>query len=106
LIGLLFAPPLGHRLKPEGFGECAFRIGSEMSLYFFRIRNGQYSGASDQGTEHADRKDAWRELTTACADMAGSISRTLAENSEWQLELLDETKQPVFRIRIVAETLD
>jgi hypothetical protein len=73
-----------------------------MSLYFFRIRNGQYSGASDQGTEYADRKDAWRELTTVCTD----ISRKLAENCEWQLELLDESKQPVFRIRLIAETLD
>jgi hypothetical protein len=58
-----------------------------MPLYFFRISNGQYSG-------------------TVCADMASSISRKLAENSEWQMELLDEAKQPVFRIRIVAESLD
>jgi hypothetical protein len=45
-------------------------------------------------------------MTSVCADMAGSISRKLAENSEWQMELLDETRQPVFRIRIVAESLD
>jgi len=77
-----------------------------MPLYFFRIRNGQYSGASEYGTECADRDAAWRELTTVCADMASGISRKLAENSEWHLELLDESKQPVFRIRIVAETLD
>ena len=77
-----------------------------MPLYFFRIRNGQYSGASDCGTEYADRNAAWRELTILCADMASGISRKLAENSEWQLELLDESKQPVFRMRIVAETLD
>jgi len=77
-----------------------------MPRYFFRIRNGPYSGASDHGTECADRKAAWRELTTVCAEMASGISRKLAENSEWQLELLDESKQPVFRIRIVAETLD
>jgi len=30
----------------------------------------------------------------------------LRKNSEWHLELLDETKQPVFRIRIVAETIE
>jgi uncharacterized protein DUF6894 len=77
-----------------------------MPRYFFRIRNGQYSGASDHGTECADRKAAWRELTTVCAEMVSGISRKLAENSEWQLELLDESKQPVFRIRIVAETLE
>jgi hypothetical protein len=28
------------------------------------------------------------------------------ENSEWQMELLDESKRPLFRIRIVAESLD
>lgn len=77
-----------------------------MPLYFFRIRNGRYSGASDHGTECADRDAAWRELTTVCADMASGISRKLAENSEWHLELLDEAKQPVFRIRIVAETIE
>jgi hypothetical protein len=76
-----------------------------MPLYFFRIRNGRYSGASDYGTECADRDAAWRELTTVCADMASGISRKLAENSEWHLELLDEAKQPVFRIRIVGETI-
>jgi hypothetical protein len=82
------------------------RIGSAMPLYFFRIKNGRYSGCSDHGTECADRSAAWKELTSVCADMAAGISRKLAENSEWQMELLDETKEPVFRIRIVAESLD
>ncbi len=77
-----------------------------MPLYFFRIRNGRYSGASDYGTECADRNAAWKALTTTCADMAAAISRKLTQDSEWQLELLDETKRPIFRIRIVAESLD
>jgi hypothetical protein len=77
-----------------------------MPLYFFRIRNGRYSGASEHGTECADRDAAWKELTSVCADMASGISRKLKENSEWHLELLDESKQPIFRIRIIGETLD
>lgn len=77
-----------------------------MPLYFFRIRNGRYSGASESGTECADRNAAWKALTTSCADMAAGISRKLTQDSEWQMELLDETKRPVFRIRIVAESLD
>ena len=56
-----------------------------MPLYFFRIKNGRYSGCSDQGTECADRNAAWKELTNVCADMARGISRKLAENSEWQM---------------------
>jgi hypothetical protein len=89
-----------------GFGGVHLASVNAMPLYFFRIRNGRYSGASDYGTECADRDAAWRELTTVCADMASGISRKLAENSEWQMELLDEAKQPVFRIRIVGETIN
>ena len=77
-----------------------------MSPYYFRIRHGRYTGASDQGTECADRGAAWKEMTSVCADMASGILRKLTENSEWQLELLDESREPVFRIRIVAESLD
>src|ERR1700752_2386197 len=82
---------------------CRFLV---MALYFFRIRNGRYSGASEIGSECADRAEAWKELTNVCADIASGISRKLRENSEWHMEMLDEQKQPVFRIRIVAETLD
>ena len=77
-----------------------------MPFYFFRIQNGPYSGASDHGTELADRNAAWKELTSVCGDMAGSISRKLQQDSEWRMELLDDAKRPLFRIRIVAESLD
>jgi hypothetical protein len=76
-----------------------------MPQYYFRIRNGRFMGAADQGTECADHGAAWKEMTNVCADMATGILRKLTENSEWQLELLDEAKEPVFRIRIVAESL-
>ena len=38
-------------------------------------------------------------------DMIGDVSRELVENAEWQMELLDEIRKPVFRIRLMAETL-
>lgn len=37
--------------------------------------------------------------------MIADVSRKLPENAEWQMELLDESKKPIFRIRLVAETL-
>ena len=77
-----------------------------MPLYFYRFRNGRYIGASDRGTECSDLGAAWKEMTNVCADMAGGMMRKLAQNSEWELELLDDARQPVFRIRIVAESLD
>lgn len=76
-----------------------------MSLYFFRISNGRYSGAADHPYEFANRESAWSEMTAVCADLLGGISRSLQKDAEWQMELLDEAKQPVFRIRLVAESV-
>ncbi len=77
-----------------------------MSLYFLCIPHGRYAGATACGAELADRDAAWKELTGVCGDMVGGISRKPKENGEWHMELLDESKKPVFRIRLVAETLD
>jgi hypothetical protein len=79
-------------------------MGSTMSLYFFRISNGRYSGASELGAEYESREAAWAEMTKVCGNILGGISRGLKQNAEWHLEMLDEAKKPVFRIRLVAET--
>jgi hypothetical protein len=76
-----------------------------MSLYYFRISNGRYSGASDQGSEFDSREAAWAEMTKVCGNLVGGIARSLKQNAEWQIDLLDESRKPVFRIRLVAETL-
>ena len=81
-------------------------MGSIMSLYFFRVSHGRYSGASDLGSEFDSREAAWTEMARICGDLLGGISRSLKQNAEWQMELLDEVKTPVFRIRLVAESLD
>ncbi|WP_213774438.1 hypothetical protein [Bradyrhizobium sp. dw_78] len=77
-----------------------------MPLYYFRISHGRYSGAADFGSELEDRDAAWAEMTKVCANLVGGISRGLKQNSQWEMELLDEAKKPVFRIRLVAESLD
>ena len=85
----------------------AARTGKDlaMALHFFRINDGKYSGVSELdivGEGHA----AWTEMTKVCSELIGSVSRELKENDEWQIELLDQHKKPVFRIRLMAETLD
>ena len=81
-------------------------MGLAMPLYFFRISDGRYAGASDQGTEFESREAAWAEMTKLCGNIVGSLSRSLKQNAEWQMELLDEARKPIFRIRLVAETFD
>jgi hypothetical protein len=80
-------------------------MGSTMPQYFFRISHGRYSGASDQAVEFESHEAAWIEMGRICADLVGGIARSLKQNSDWHMELLDEVKKPVFRIRLVAETL-
>jgi hypothetical protein len=76
-----------------------------MSLYFFRISHGRYSGASEHASQFESREAAWSEMTKVCGNLLSGISRSLKQDSEWHVELLDESKKPVFRIRLVAETL-
>jgi hypothetical protein len=74
-------------------------------IYFFQITHGHYSGMAD-GIDLADHAAAWDEITKVCGDLVGGISRNMEQNSEWRMELLDEAKQPLFRIRLLAETLE
>ena len=76
-----------------------------MPLYFFRISHGRCAGASDQSAEFETREAAWSETSRVCRNLLGSLSRSLKQFAEWQMELLDEPKKPVFRIRLVAESL-
>ncbi|MGY0575525.1 DUF6894 family protein [Bradyrhizobium sp. RDM12] len=76
-----------------------------MSLYFFRISTGRYSGAADQPYEFEDRDAAWKVMTEVCANLLGSISRNLKPNAKWSMELLDDNKEPVCRISLVGEAM-
>jgi hypothetical protein len=76
-----------------------------MSLYFFRISTGRYSGAADQPYEFENRAAAWTEMREVCGNLLGSISRSLEPNAVWSMELLDQNKEPVFRISLVGETV-
>jgi hypothetical protein len=76
-----------------------------MSMYFFRISHGRYAGASDRPYDFENREAAWSEMTTVCANLLGGISRSLQQDAEWHMELLDEARKPVFRIRLVAESI-
>lgn len=48
---------------------------------------------------------AWKELTKVCGDLVSEGCRNLKLNSEWRMELLNGADAPLFRIRLVAETL-
>lgn len=77
-----------------------------MPLFYFRICSGSYSGTSGEGFNLADEQAAWAEMTRVCSDLVGGIARKLKQQTEWRMELLDESRRPLFRIRVMAETLN
>jgi uncharacterized protein DUF6894 len=77
-----------------------------MSQYFFRISHGPYAGVSLQGMEFDDHDAAWSEMRRVCADLLGGVARSLKQDGEWRMELLDAASKPVFRVRLTAEAVD
>jgi hypothetical protein len=75
-----------------------------MPLFSFRTENGERTSASE-ACELAGHDEAWIELTRVCGDLVGAGCRNLKPNSEWRIDLLDAADAPLFRIRLVAETL-
>ena len=76
-----------------------------MPRYHFRIDHGKYSGTSDCAFDVTDDAAAWQEMIKVCSDLVGDVCRGLKENSDWHLELLDEAEKPLFRIRLVSESV-
>lgn len=78
---------------------------THMPVFFFSVGHGDDACVDNDGAEFADHNAAWKEMTGVCGELIADISRQLSENAEWQMELLDESKKPLSRIRLVAETL-
>lgn len=77
-----------------------------MSLYFFRLSHDKYAGVAECPFEALDRDAAWAEITRTSSNLVAGICRNLKPQSDWRMELLDESGKPRFRIRLVAEELD
>lgn len=77
-----------------------------MPNYYFRVSSGQFSGGADLPAVLSGLEAAWEEITRISADLLPSISRSIKPDAEWQVELLDETKKPLYRIRLLTETIE
>jgi len=77
-----------------------------MTVYFFRLSHDRYAGVAECPFELVDRDAAWDEITKASSNLVAGICRNLKPQSNWRMELLDETGKPRFRICLTAEALD
>ena len=76
-----------------------------MPRYYFHIAHGHLAGTSDVALELNNVDEAWKEMIRVCGDLIGGACRALQQNSDWHMELLDEARKPLLRIRLVTESL-
>jgi hypothetical protein len=71
-----------------------------MPQYWFQIGKNGYS------SEAADDAAAWHEAVAVCGDLARGVLADLKSEceSEWQMDVRDNTGRTLFRFRISAET--
>ena len=76
-----------------------------MPFFFLRITSDGIASSPDHGSDVPDRQAAWTELTEVCGDLVRDACRSLEPSSVWGIELLDESKKPIYRVRVFGEAV-
>src|SRR6202163_3819555 len=76
-----------------------------MPRFLFQVQHGE--GVKIPAIEDvlSDGYAARKAALGMCADLARDIVNGLTEDSEWRLDVLDESGKPIFRLRLLAEAL-
>ena len=72
-----------------------------MSIYFLKTSRDNDAVAIDL----PEGSGAWPELRSVCCDLMRTILRRMPAGTEWKIEIQDESRNPMFRITLVAEAL-
>jgi hypothetical protein len=76
-----------------------------MPRFTFRVQQGEFPDPPSIEDVLSDNCAARKAALDICADLAKDIVTGLTEDSEWRLEVLDQSGTPVFRLRVLAEVL-
>jgi hypothetical protein len=76
----------------------------KMQRYSFRVTRGRHL-RQDISSDLPDNQAAKREAVAIFSDLARSFAHDLDVNPEWQIEVTDEFRKPIFRLTLLAESL-
>jgi hypothetical protein len=72
----------------------------------FQVQQGKFPETPVIEDILCDSYAARKAALGICADLAKDIVTGLTEDSEWRLDVLDQSGKPVFRLRLLAEELE
>lgn len=70
-----------------------------MPRYFFHVHNVEPS-IDTQGEELPDDEAAWREATSYAGALFKDIDGRFRPGQDWSLEVVNETRKPIFFIHV------
>jgi hypothetical protein len=70
----------------------------------FRFAQGRYS-KSGLTVVHAETPPPYKEAVAVFVDIIRDIAGELAEHPVWQMEVIDETGKPVYRLKVIGESV-
>jgi hypothetical protein len=76
-----------------------------MPRYTFQTQQGERSKSS-VASDWPDDAAARREATGMFADVARDVADDLEKTPGWQIEVADESGKPIFRLTLLAESLN
>jgi hypothetical protein len=76
-----------------------------MPRFIFQVQQGNSPEIPAIEDVLCDSYAARKAALGMCADLAKDIVNGLTEDSEWRLDVLDESGTPIFRLRLLAEEL-
>jgi hypothetical protein len=79
---------------------------SEMPIFLFQVQQGEFPETPAIEDVLSDNHAAQKTALSMCADLAKDIVTGLTADSEWRLNVLDESGKSIFRLRLLAETLE
>jgi hypothetical protein len=80
--------------------------GRAMPKYFFVVRHQGHISGNSEGIDFPDLNAARLEALKSTGELLRELSVPLEAGSEWRMEVADETRRPIFSLRVIAEFQD
>jgi hypothetical protein len=74
-----------------------------MPKYFFMVRQGDYTSYHSDGIELPDIGAVQLEAIKSTGELLRELDRPIEAGSDWRMEVADETRRPIFSLRVIAE---
>ena len=74
-----------------------------MPKYFFVVRHGDEISNHSDGIEFPDIGAVQIEAIKSTGEILRDFDYPFQASSEWRMEVADEARKPLFRLRVIAE---